>query len=77
MNQNVTIKIIEGDALSINADVLALKYAQQYYGVDELVAERLAHAGVDQTRMQPRTGNSAVYHFRCEVLRKGVSHIVR
>ena len=55
MPNNVKIEIVERDALEIDADVLALKYAQQYYGVDELVADRLARAGVDQKRMQPNT----------------------
>jgi hypothetical protein len=56
MSENVIIEIVEGDALEINADVLALKYGQEYYGVDELVSERLARQGIDQSRMQPRPG---------------------
>ena len=56
MCEKIAIEIVEGNALEIDADVLALKYAQQYYGVDELVAARLVQAGVDKTRMKPRIG---------------------
>ena len=56
MYENITIEVVEGDALDIDADVLALKYAQKYYGVDELVATRLMQAGVDKTGMKPRIG---------------------
>jgi len=38
----VTITVEQGDATALEADVLALKYAQALYGVDELVAHRLA-----------------------------------
>ena len=56
MNEKIVIEVVEGDALEIDADVLALKYAQQYYGVDELVAARLVQAGIEETRMKPRIG---------------------
>jgi hypothetical protein len=35
------IRVVQGDALEISADVLVLKYAQALYGVDELVVNRL------------------------------------
>ena len=54
MNEKIAIEVVEGDALEFDADVLALKYAQQFYGVDELVAARLAQAGIEKTRMKPR-----------------------
>ena len=56
MKDKIAITVVEGDALEIDADVLALKYAQQYYGVDELVAARLLQAGIENTRMKPRIG---------------------
>ena len=37
----IAIEVVEGDALEFGADVLALKYAQEHYGVDYHVAERL------------------------------------
>ncbi len=56
MNEKIAIDVVEGDALEIDADVLALKYAQQYYGVDKLVATRLVQAGIENTRMKPSIG---------------------
>ena len=56
MSENVRIEIVEGDALAIEADVLALKFAQQYFGVDELVASQLVLAGVDESHMRPEPG---------------------
>ena len=56
MSEKIAIEVVEGDALAINADVLALKYVQKYYGVDELVAARLAQAGVEKMRMRPEIG---------------------
>ena len=56
MSEKIAIEVVEGDALEIDADVLALKYAQQYYGVDKLVAERLVHAGIEEARMKPSIG---------------------
>jgi hypothetical protein len=49
------ILIVEGDALKISADVLVLKYAQDLYGVDELVVNRLEAAG-SQIEDLPRPG---------------------
>jgi hypothetical protein len=39
------IRVLQGDALEISADVLVLKYAQALYGVDELVVHRLEATG--------------------------------
>jgi hypothetical protein len=41
----IAIEVTRADALTLGSDVLALKYAQDLYGVDDLVAERLAEAG--------------------------------
>ena len=56
MCEKIAIEVVEGDALEIDADVMALEYAQQYYGVDELVATCLKQAGVERVLMTPRVG---------------------
>jgi hypothetical protein len=43
---SITYTLIEGDALTVDADVLALKHAQRFQGVDRQVASRLSRAGV-------------------------------
>jgi hypothetical protein len=54
MEQTVRVEVTTGDALAIDADVLALKYAQDFYGVDKQVARRL----LDTRRVEitPRVG---------------------
>ena len=54
MSEKIAIEVVEGDTLVIDADVLAFKYARQYYGVDEVVAARLVQAGIEETRMRSR-----------------------
>jgi hypothetical protein len=51
----VRVRVIHGNALQAEADVLALKYARQFYGVDKKVAEALIqYEGED---MSPRVGS--------------------
>jgi hypothetical protein len=52
----VRIEVVQGDATTIRADVLALKYAQSRYGLDRLVAERLIAAGHSERVMSPNPG---------------------
>jgi len=50
----IKIEIVEGDVLEFSADVLALKYAQHYYGSDEAVAHRLVKRGAaSEDELQP------------------------
>ncbi len=41
MKDGIAVEIDAADALSVDADVLALKYAQGFHGADRAVAERL------------------------------------
>ena len=50
------ITVTYGDALRIDADVLVLKYAQDTYGVDELVVDRLVSAGQLVKARLPKPG---------------------
>src|SRR5262249_2122942 len=40
------IRVLQGDALEISADVLVLKHAQALYGVDKLVVDELEARGL-------------------------------
>ncbi|MCH7878576.1 MAG: hypothetical protein IH914_04585 [candidate division Zixibacteria bacterium] len=55
-NPRLRIEVIEGDATFIEADVLALKYAQTHYGLDIFVADRLCKAGYSEDAMRPKSG---------------------
>ena len=56
MPPEIFIEVQLGDALDLPADVLALKYAQSFYGVDDLVSQRLVEAGHHRSRLQPAPG---------------------
>ncbi|MGA9998013.1 MAG: hypothetical protein WBP93_21550 [Pyrinomonadaceae bacterium] len=50
----IALSIEVGDALQFKADVLALKYAQAFYGVDEAVALRLSVEYDDLVSLLPK-----------------------
>jgi len=62
------IQVFEGDVTKVDADVLALKYAQARFGVDESVAKLLLKAGSRESAMSPEPGG-----FRLLDSAKGVS----
>lgn len=41
MGREIAISVVEGDVIDFDADVLALKYAQELYGADRAVYDRL------------------------------------
>lgn len=50
------IRVLQGDALELAADVLVLKYAQETYGVDKLVIDRLDATGNALRKTLPKPG---------------------
>ncbi len=54
MQNSIQIELFPGDALSIETDVLALKYAQGNYGLDEIVSDFLINAGTDRQKLSPK-----------------------
>jgi hypothetical protein len=54
MERFIRVEVTSGDALLVDADILALKYAQDFYGVDKQVARKLLGAG--QLDITPRVG---------------------
>ncbi len=59
MQTTVELALVSGDATTIRADVLALKYAQKPYGLDKYVASKLNQSGVMAEEMQPLIGNTS------------------
>src|SRR5262252_6782835 len=68
----VRIEMIHGDALTTAADVLALKYAQAYHGVDRLVASRLAAVHGDALDIAPDRGEFRLVPSRGAVRAKDI-----
>jgi len=56
--KQILFTIQEGNAITVEADVLALKYAGTFYGADHAVSELLVRHGVagDLNDLRPRTG---------------------
>jgi len=57
MINNVRIRVVHGDILTLKSDALALKYAQANYGVDRVVTQSLIGAGWDASTMRPKPGD--------------------
>lgn len=58
--QTVTLSIQHGDITKIEADVVALKHAQNFYGADLVIASRLNASGVAQQAMEAAPGEYAL-----------------
>jgi hypothetical protein len=56
VSPSVEFSIEHGDITGIDADVIALKYAQGFHGADELVARALGEGGVDTDPIHPSVG---------------------
>lgn len=57
-NSQFNIEIVQGDVLEFPADVLVLKYAQAYHGVDRVVSSLLVERGVVAlNKLKPTPGS--------------------
>lgn len=56
MLPTIEYAISHGDILTFDADVIALKYAQAFYGADEALARALGEAGVARFALRPDVG---------------------
>jgi len=66
------IRVLQGDALELAADVLVLKYAQVPYGVDELVVDRLEAAGIAVRNTLPKPDGHKLIDTRGQLAAKCV-----
>lgn len=53
MLPTIEYAIVQSDIFDIDAEVIALKYAQAYYGVDKKLANSLTQAGIPLSDLQP------------------------
>lgn len=54
---SIEFSIEQGDITSFNADVLSLKYAQRFFGTDEIIAHLLNKVGVTIETLRPDIGD--------------------
>jgi hypothetical protein len=59
MPRAIELRIELGDVTAFEADVLALKYAQGFHGVDDVVAQSLGRVGISPITMQLNIGQFA------------------
>lgn len=57
--RQVEYAIVQGDATTYAADVLAMKYARHFYGVDQRVSTSLTQRGYSVDSMRPEVGSYA------------------
>jgi len=55
--KTIEFSIQQGDITSFEADVVALKYAQKFYGADGIIARLLNRSGVGIERLRPHVGD--------------------
>ncbi len=58
MAKTIEFSIEEGNIISFDADVVALKYAQNFYGADLHIALALDKAGIFSDEIRPQVGDS-------------------
>ena len=56
LKKNIRIRVEHANALAYKADVLVLKFAQELYGLDMQVVDRLERVGVETLSHLPREG---------------------
>lgn len=62
--RTIELVIELGDVKTFSADVLALKYAQQFHGVDRAMSEALTECGVAKDDLRAPIGKSACVETR-------------
>lgn len=68
----ISVGYEQGDAFDLQCDVLALKYAQDFYGVDRAVSRALQAAGVDIEQLRPEVGRHVLVPSRGVVKARSV-----
>jgi hypothetical protein len=70
MPQTIEFSIEQGDITSFDSDVIAIKYAQDFYGADKKVKEALSKVGLSIDR--PEAGNYSYLETRDRILARRV-----
>jgi len=63
-NNSVEIAVINDDVVSVDSDVLILKYAQAHFGLDRFISQKLIRLGVDDTLFSPLPGIANYFNSR-------------
>lgn len=58
---DISFDLVVKDATRVEADVLALKYAQANYGLDRIVSDTLIEKGTNPSFLRPKPGAFRIY----------------
>ena len=64
MSSQLTFRIVQDDIAAVDVDVVALKYAQAFYGADLWMSTKLIDLGMPKERLQPKNGEYALIESR-------------
>ncbi|MGB7250146.1 MAG: hypothetical protein WBC73_14500 [Phormidesmis sp.] len=73
--RQISIVIKQEDALTLDGDVLALKYANGFYGLAETVFETLAKQGADAKQKMPQLKDTQLFRVGSELKVKQVMFV--
>jgi hypothetical protein len=68
----ISVGYEQADALNYDCDVLVLKYAQGFHGVDDAVAKALQTAGCNLAELQPEVGRHVLVESRGAIKARSV-----
>ena len=68
----IEIRVDEGDALNYRVDVLAVKYAQAYYGLDGAIVRRFKEAGFNIESLKPQPGQFELVSSHGQMMAKEI-----
>ena len=60
MRSEIALHVATGDILTFDADVVAFKHAEEFFGADKSAARALEHAGLNVRDFQPAEGDVAL-----------------
>lgn len=71
----IILTLKHDDITTVDADVVALKYAQEFYGADGAVASRLENAGISVDRLQPARGAYSLVDTNAAIAARQVLYV--
>jgi hypothetical protein len=75
LSRGIEFTIVEDNILTFDTDVLALKYARGFHGVDGMVAQALMASGTDIERLKPLPGEHSLVEGNDMVAARSVLYV--
>jgi len=72
MKATIKIQVVNEDATKFGVDVLVLKYAQDYYGLEKYICDILIANGLKETELRPKLGGHRLVNSVIELSAKKI-----